>query len=99
MDSYKTVLSPTARWTELLMSHGPDGLLRAIVPPPAQVRHERAASTLLEGLSSWLDSQLAVVLSVDARSAGFCLGLINDLGVGVGNDADRRQLHRSAIPC
>jgi hypothetical protein len=57
-------------------------LLRAILPPPSQVRHERAAATLLEGLSLWLDSRLAVVLSVDAREAGFCLGLTNELGIG-----------------
>jgi hypothetical protein len=82
MDSYKAVLSPTAKWTRLLVSHGPDELLRAILPPPSQVRHERAATTLLEGLSLWLDTRLAVVLSVDAREAGFCLGLTDELGVG-----------------
>jgi hypothetical protein len=82
MDSYKAVLSPTAKWTRLLVSHGPDELLRAILPPPSQVRHERAAITLLEGLSLWLDTRLAVVLSVDAREAGFCLGLTDELGVG-----------------
>jgi len=82
MDSYKVVLSPTAKWTRLLVSHGPDELLRAILPPPSQVRHERAVTTLLEGLSLWLDTRLAVVLSVDAREAGFCLGLTDELGVG-----------------
>jgi hypothetical protein len=82
MDSYNAVLSPTAKRTRLLVSHGPDELLRAILPPPPQVRHERAAATLLEGLSLWLDTRLAVVLSVDAREAGFCLGLTDELGVG-----------------
>jgi len=83
MDTYKVVLSPTAKWTRLLVSQGPDELLRAILPPPSQVRHERAASTLLEGLSLWLDRRLAVALSVDAREAGFCLGLTDELGLGV----------------
>jgi hypothetical protein len=82
MDSYKAVLSPTAKWTRLLVSQGPDELLRAILPPPSQVRHERAAATLLEGLSLWLDRRLAVALSVDAREAGFCLGLTDELGIG-----------------
>src|SRR5215813_14002192 len=67
MDSYTAVLSPTAKWTRLLVSHGPDELLRAILPPPAQVRHRYAAATLLEGLSLWLDTRLAVVLSVGAE--------------------------------
>jgi len=82
MDSYKAVLSPTAKWTRVLVSQGPDELLRAILPPPSQVRHERAAATLLEGLSLWLDKRLAVALSVDAREAGFCLGLTDELGIG-----------------
>ena len=88
MDSYKAVLYPIARWTRLRMSHGPDELLRVIVPPPAQVRHETTAP-ILEGLSLWLDAQLAVVLSVDARSAGCCLGLTRELGAG-----DRSVFHR-----
>jgi hypothetical protein len=37
MDSYNAVLSPTAKWTRLLVSHGSDELLRAILPPPTQV--------------------------------------------------------------
>ena len=81
MDSYKVVLSPTTKWTRVLVSQGPDELLRAILPPPSQVRHERAAATLLEGLSLWLDTRLAVALSVDAKEAGFCLGLTDELGM------------------
>jgi hypothetical protein len=82
MDSYKVVLSPTTKWTRVLVSQGPDELLRAILPPPSQVRHERAVATLLEGLSLWLDTRLAVALSVDAKEVGFCLGLTDELGMG-----------------
>ena len=83
MDSYKVVLSPSSKWTRVLVSHGPDELLRAILPPPSQVRHERAAATFLEALSLWLDTTLLVVLSVDGREAGFCLGLTDEMGIGV----------------
>jgi hypothetical protein len=83
MDSYKVILSPTTQWTRILVSHGPDEVLRAILPSPSRVRHERAASTLLEGLSLWLDTRLPVVLSVGAREAGFCLGLTDEMGIGV----------------
>lgn len=89
MDSYQAVLSPTATWPRPGVSHGPDELRRAIVPPPAQVRHGRTASTLLEGLSLWFDARLAVVSSVDARSAGFCLGPTSELG-----DGDQSMSHR-----
>lgn len=83
MDSYKVVLSPTTKWTRILVSHGPDELLRAILPPPSQVRHQRAAITLLEALSLWFDTRLPVALSVDAREASFCLGLTDEMGLGV----------------
>ena len=80
---YTVVLSPSALRTRVLLSHGPDELLRAHLPPPSQVQHERAAIRFLEGLSLFLDAKLHVVLSVDAREAGFCLGLTNEMGVGV----------------
>jgi len=89
MDSYKAVLSPIARWPRPVVNHGPDEWPRAMLPPPAQVRHERTASTLLEGSSLWFDARLAVVSSVDAQSAGFCLGLTNELG-----DGDWSMFHR-----
>ena len=82
MNSYQVVLSPSSKWTRVLVRHGPDELLRAILPPPSQLRHARAASTFLEGLSLWLDTTLPVVLSVDAREAGACLGLTDELGIG-----------------
>lgn len=83
MESYKVVVSPSAKWTRVLVTHGPDELLRAILPPHSQVRHERAAATFLEGLALWLDATLPVVLSVDAREASLCLGLTDEMGLGV----------------
>jgi hypothetical protein len=46
------------------------------------VQYERAAITFLEGLALWLNAKLHVVLSVDAKEAGCCLGLTDELGVG-----------------
>lgn len=83
METYQVVLSPSTSWTRVLVSQGPDELLRAILPPPSRVRHERAVMTFLEGLSLWLDDTLPVVLSVDARQASFCLGLTDELGMGI----------------
>lgn len=83
MDSYRVVLSPSSKWTRVLVRHGPDELLRAILPSPSQVRHQRAAATFLEGLALWLDTTLPVALSVDARQAGFCFDLTDEMGVGV----------------
>ncbi len=82
MDEYKVVVSPSSKWTCLLLTHGPDELLRAILPPPLMVRHERSLPTFLEGLSLWLDTSLPVVLSVDGREAQSCLGLTDEIGFG-----------------
>ena len=82
MKLFTVVLSPSATQTRVLVTHGPDEFLRAFLPPPSQVHYERAMPTLLEGLALLLDRNLHVVLSVDARDAGFCLGLTDELGLG-----------------
>jgi hypothetical protein len=82
MDEYKVVVFPSSKWTRLLLTLGPDELLRAILPPPSLVRHERAVPTFLEGLSMWLDRPLPVVLSADDEDFGFRLGLTDPLGIG-----------------
>jgi len=80
---YTVVMIPSATRTRVLLSHGPDELLRALLPPPSGMRHERSVIEFLEGLAMWLDAKLRVVLSVDAREAGFCLGLTNEIGIGM----------------
>lgn len=81
--TYTVILIPSAARTRVLVMAGPDELLRAILPAPAQLQYERATHTFLEGLALWLNTKLHVVLSVDAKEAGFCLGLTDELGVGV----------------
>lgn len=83
MDSYRILLSPSNTWTKVLLTHGPDELLRAVLPPPSQVRHRRSATTFLEALALWLDTTLPVVLCVDARDPGSCLDLTDEMGVGI----------------
>lgn len=85
MQTYKVVLSPSSKWTRVLVTQGPDELLRAILPPPSQVRHERAAAIFLESLALWLDRTLPVVLSVDEQDSGFRLGLTDEMGLGMGS--------------
>jgi len=72
--------------TRLLMTQDDDEILKAILPPPLHA-HPRAAATLLEGLSLWLQRPLSVVLCADEPVASSGLGLCDGLGVG------RRTLH------
>jgi hypothetical protein len=80
---YTVVVIPSAARTRVLVTEGPDELLRAILPSPSQLQYERAAITFLESLALWLNAKLHVVLSVDAKESGCCLGLTDELGIGV----------------
>jgi hypothetical protein len=81
--TYQVAIVPSTTRTRVLVTDGPDELLRAILPPASRLRHARATMTFLEGLSLWLDAKLRVVLCADAKQLGCCLGLTDELGVGV----------------
>jgi hypothetical protein len=81
--TYQVLIAPSATRTRVLVTEGPDELLRAVLPSPSQLQYERAVITFLESLALWLNAKLHVVLSVDAKEAGCCLGLTDELGVGV----------------
>jgi hypothetical protein len=81
--TYQVVIVPSATRTRVLVTEGPDELLRAVLPPSSQLQYERATITFLESLALWLNTKLHVVLSVDAKAAGCCLGLTDEMGVGV----------------
>jgi hypothetical protein len=81
--TYQVLIAPSTTRTRVLVTEGPDELLRAVLPSPSQLQYERAVITFLESLALWLNAKLHVVLSVDAKEAGCCLGLTDELGVGV----------------
>jgi hypothetical protein len=80
MSRYTVTVAPAETRTRILLTDGTDELMRAQLPPGRQLRHGRAAATLLEGLSLWLDSRLQVALSADAQDASYYLGLVDELG-------------------
>jgi len=79
------ILRPTPLATRVLLRRGQRDLLRAELPPPAQT-HPRAAATLLEGLSLWLQERLSAVLYADARGCSSALGLCDGFGFGEHTD-------------
>jgi hypothetical protein len=94
--TYQVLIAPSATRTRVLVTEGPDELLRAVLPSPSQLQYERAVITFLESLALWLNAKLHVVLSVDAKEAGCCLGLTDELGVGVRSlffDVEVRDRH------
>jgi len=80
MHRYMVTIAPRETRTRILVMDGTDELLRAQLPAGRQLAHRRAAATLLEGLSLWLDARLHVVLSADAQDESYYLGLVDDLG-------------------
>ena len=94
--TYKVAIVPSAMRTRVLVTGGADELLRAVLPPPSQLQYERATVAFLESLALWLNAKLHVVLSVDVKEAGCCLGLTDELGVGVRSlffDVEVRDRH------
>jgi hypothetical protein len=71
------VVSPTQ--TRLLLTQGPDELMRAVMPPVPRRQGVLSAPLLLQGIASWLDSRLHVVLCADGLQSWSCLGLTDEL--------------------
>jgi len=82
MHKYIVTISTKGNNTRLLLTTGPDELLRARLPPPCCVFYEDAFKSFLQALSLWLDHKLHVVLCVDAEDTSYCLGLTDSLGLG-----------------
>jgi hypothetical protein len=80
MSEYTVTLSLSAARSRVLLTAGPDELLRAVLPPPSQIRHERAVLSLLQSLAMWLDRAPRVVVSADEGDATFLFGLTDELG-------------------
>lgn len=82
MEGPLVTLASAASRTQLLVTVGPDEVLRARLPRLDQVRNERAVKVLLEGLSLWLDQRLCVALPADELESYWRLDLTDELGVG-----------------
>lgn len=80
----KLLVKPTATSTRLLMTYGEAEVLRAVLPPPAQV-HARAAPTLCEAISLWYQRSVCVVLCADGEGRSPGLGLCDGFGFGASN--------------
>jgi hypothetical protein len=82
MEPYTVLISPSMGRTRVLLTRGPDELLRACLPSPPRIWDERSMPVFLEGLALLLDSAVRVVLSVDEQQAALCLGLTDEMGLG-----------------
>jgi hypothetical protein len=82
METCWLTLVPKESGTRMLLTRGRDELLRAVLPPFREVRHEDGVTRLLQGLSLWLDARLCVALSAERPEHFFRLNLTDELGTG-----------------
>lgn len=80
MSEYTVTMSFSAARSRILVMAGADELMRAVLPPPRQVRNDRAALSLLEALALWLDRCPRVVVSADEADATYSFGLTDEVG-------------------
>jgi hypothetical protein len=80
MSEYTVTMSFSPARSRILVTAGADELMRAVLPPPRQVRHDRAALSLLEALALWLDCCPRVVVSADESEATYSFGLTDEIG-------------------
>jgi hypothetical protein len=80
MSEYTVTMSFSGVRSRILITAGTDEILRAVLPPPRQVRHTHAALSFLEGLALWLDSSPRVVVSAAEVDATSLFGLTDDFG-------------------
>jgi hypothetical protein len=78
----KLLVKPTPTSTRLLLTYGEAEVMRAVLPPPAQV-HARAAPTFCEAVSLWYQRPVCVVLCADVEGTSSGLGLCDGFGYGV----------------
>lgn len=80
MSEYTVTMSFSGVRSRILITAGTDEILRAVLPPPRQVRHTRCALAFLEALALWLDHSPRVVVSAAEVDATSLFGLTDDFG-------------------
>jgi len=81
---------PTRSETRILVTVGPDEVMKARLLPATQ-SHPRATPMLLEAIALWYQRRVHAVISVDADAISSDLGLCDGLGIG------ERTLHYEVL--
>lgn len=82
MDPYLLLVVATATQTRLMLTHGPQELMRAVLPPLTHIPNAQAVGMLVQGLALWVDRPLRVVLCANASGTTYWLGLTDARGCG-----------------
>jgi hypothetical protein len=90
MDELVMTISATARETRVLLTHGPDEVMKARLR--ATPAHRFAGPMLCESMALWHDQRVRAVVSAESEDVVFALGLCDALGIA------RATLHYTVEP-
>jgi hypothetical protein len=81
MDELVMTISATSRETRVLLTQGPDEMLKARLRAVATPAHRFAGPMLCEAMALWHDQRVRAVVSAESEETLFALGLCDGLGV------------------
>ena len=81
MDELVMTISATARETRVLLTQGPDEVMKARLRAVATPAHRFAGPMLCEAMALWHDQRVHTVVSAESEDILFALGLCDGLGV------------------
>jgi hypothetical protein len=81
MDELVMTIAATSRETRVVLTHGPDEVLKARLRAVTTPAHRFAAPMLCEAMALWHDQRVRAVVSAESEESLFALGLCDGLGV------------------
>jgi len=81
MDELVMTIAATARETRILLTQGPDEMMKARLRAVSKPAHRFAGPMLCEAMALWHDQRVRAVVSAESEDVLFALGLCDGLGI------------------
>lgn len=81
MDELVMTVCATTRETRILLTHGPDEVMKARLRSVSKPAHRFAGPMLCEAMALWHDQRVRAVVSAESEDILFALGLCDGLGL------------------
>jgi hypothetical protein len=81
MDELVMTITATSRETRVLLTQGPDEVMKARLRTVTTPAHRFAGPMLCEAMALWHDKRVRAVVSAESEEVLFALGLCDGLGI------------------
>jgi hypothetical protein len=81
MDELVMTIAASERETRVLLTLGPDEVMKARMRAAATPAHRLAGPMLCEAMALWHDQRVRAVISAESEDSLFALGLCDGLGI------------------